>query len=181
MRLRIRIGDAEFDGEGEEQTIREQYQLFLEALSSAPPQREPISLRANPQQQTDNPTTTTTPPPAPTGANGGDFDQSLLERAFAQTKDIISLRHLPEGRNREADALLALLYGYLKLKGERDVYGVRLMKAAIQSGLSIDRVDRVIAAHRGYFIRGGARRGAHYSLNNQGERKVEQVLRDMYK
>ena len=40
-RLRVRIGDSEFEAEGDEVTVKEQYSLFLEALKTTAPAHVP--------------------------------------------------------------------------------------------------------------------------------------------
>ena len=53
-------------------------------------------------------------------------------------------------------------------------------KASAQSGLTIDRLDRVMAKNEPYCLKGGLKKGTYYSLNNQGLMKAGEVLRAMY-
>lgn len=167
-KLRVRLGNAEFEAEGDEAVVREQYNMFLKALPVA---QNMVEERAASE---DKPEKSTANHPQD---NAGD---QLIARAFSDERGVVSLRALPETKNRDADALLLLIYGHTKLKGAHDVFGTQVMKSARQSGLSIDRVDRIISIHKGFYMRGGARRGAKYTLNNQGVKKAEQILREMF-
>lgn len=51
---------------------------------------------------------------------------------------------------------------------------------AKQTGLSIERIDRVMSKIEAYCMSGGARKGTYYSLNNQGLARAREVLRAMY-
>lgn len=165
-RLRVRLGNSEFEAEGEEALIKEQYQMFLDAVARA--------HHLGQEEQTSSPVA------KPDGTSGNaTIHESLVERVFAVDRDGVSLQILPNGTTRAADAVLLLLYGHLRLRNESRVYGTQLMKDARRSGLSIDRIDRVISAHRDFYNRGGQRKGSRYSLNNQGVIKAEQILRSM--
>jgi hypothetical protein len=165
-KLRIKIGDAEFEAEGSQESIKLQYDAFLAALAVTP--------RA---------------PAARGGEGGGGIDHGggrtttedqdqLIAKAYIgdADKDLVSLRYLPKGENREADALLLLIYGYSKLKGAEAVLGTQLLRAARQSGLTLDRVDRHVAKYDSFLRKGGARKGMKYSLNNQGFVKAAELL-----
>ncbi len=173
-KLRVKIGESEFEAEGSEDAVKEQYRLFLDALS------------ATPQNSSENASQLVTPQGTQGTITGyapdvrEDLNPGVLEKAYAQSKELISLRMLPEGKMRDADALLMLLYGYLALKDEHFVPGTRLMKAARQSGLGIDRIDRAILPHKGLYNRGGARKGTRYGLNNQGQVKAKEILMEMF-
>lgn len=167
-KLRVKLGEAEFEAEGEEEVVREQYEMFLEAISGTQ------DVVAQPRQSA-----TDTQNDAPDDKSD-EFDSNLLDRLFSVERGVLSLRVLPQTKSRSADALLLLIYGFMKLQGEHDIFGTKLMKSARQSGLSIDRVDRVISAHKGLYMRGGARRGAKYTLNNQGVKKAEEIIEKMF-
>lgn len=178
-KLRVKVGDAEFDAEGPPDLIKEQYQAFLEAVraSPAPTPAQPAAL----MQPAPQPGTAGT---ASNGVSTPPADQMLsamLKRVFRDAGPVISLLALPKSKNAEADALLLLLYGYQELrKGEYPVTGVRLMQAAKQSGLhQIKRADRTISMNEPYIMAAGAHRGRKYSLNNQGVTRAEEIIREI--
>ena len=149
--------------------------MFLDVLASAP--RTPATPVGS---RTIEARSTIEGVPVQEGETVEVVPSTIMERAYSQDRGVVSLRMIPQTKNREADALLLVLYGYLALKNDHDVYGTKLMKAARQSGLSIDRIDRVISVHKGLYIRGGARRGARYALNNQGQAKARQILKELF-
>jgi hypothetical protein len=165
-KLRIKIGDAEFEAEGSQESIKLQYDAFLAALAAAPKASVVLPRAAGGSDA---------------GHRGGDLvpDDQFITKAFNTDadKDLVSLKYLPKGEGREADALLLLIYGYSKLKGAEAVLGTQLLKAARQSGLTLDRVDRHIAKHDAFLMKGGTRKGMKYSLYNQGVTKAAEVLK----
>jgi hypothetical protein len=170
VKLRSRLPNgAELEVEGPEKTVREFYETFLKGY------REPAS-----------------PPPAKAKQEGkdaglasntlggdspGTVPADVLNRLFVLSKDgRVTLRALPTTDTREADSLIALIYGYMALKDEHSVSGLELKQAAHQSGVQIDRVDRVLSPYETWVTAAGRKRGRKYGLNNQGVRKAEGVL-----
>lgn len=167
-KVRVRLGNAEFEAEGGEAVVKEQYDMFLKALASSGGLVQEQHLSEDCSENSS------------ARIQGAEAGGELVDRVFSNDRGVLSLRVLPQTKNRDADALLLLVYGYTKVKGGHDVFGTQLMKSARQSGLTIDRVDRVIVAHKGLYMRGGARRGAKYTLNNQGVIKSEQIMKEMF-
>jgi len=69
-----------------------------------------------------------------------------------------------------------LLYGYDRIKDQHSVTGGTLKKAARQSGIQLDRVDRLIEPYGPLVNIAGFKKGRRYGLNNQGIRKAEDLL-----
>lgn len=164
-KLHIRLGEAQFDGEGPQDSIRADYTAFLEAykvFQGTVPQVVPPA----PAQ-----------PPKPAGIAEG-----LLQRAFVRKEDIVSLRHLPPSDNstRAADAAILLLYGFKKVAAVEDVPVMKLNEGLRDSGLTIDRIDRFIGIHSQLFRKGGQRSGGRYALTNPGEAQAEKWLQEWY-
>lgn len=161
-KIQVRLGDAEFSAEGSEDAVKEQYGQFLELVRGrvAAPPRQPTStaLAAAAAQ-----------PPASVDA--------LTDRVFDRDKaGKVSLKALPTGASRDADALVLLLYGYRKLLDVHAIVGSQLLRAARQSGLQIDRVDIPLAVRAEFITTAGARRGKRYGLNNRGVAYAEDLL-----
>jgi hypothetical protein len=170
-KVRIKIGDAEFEAEGSEESVKQQYADFLGALENrraAPP--PPVNPAAQKQQ-------------AATGENASttvsSLDADLLNKVFKLDGDLVSLHFLPRGDNVRADALMLLLYGYATLKNQAMVLGTQLVRAANQSGLGLDRVDRSLESYesQNMVLRGGVRKGTKYGLNNPGKIRAEELLK----
>ncbi len=170
-RLRIKIGNAEFDAAGSEESVKAQYSAFLEALKAAPPS-----------------TGTHTPPPfapSPGGAQPTPDQPNVLidanaVRAFTVRGESVSLNALPRTENPAADAILLLLWGYEHFKQQTSVPSTTLADSARSSGLDLDRVDRSLAPQNRYFMRAGSRKGTRYSLNNPGRTHAAALLQALY-
>lgn len=157
-KVRVKIGDAEFEAEGSEQTVKEQYESFLASLAASPANGGKKAAEE--------------PPPKDPDTN----NERLIARAFKDEGGILSLRLHPKGDNRDADALLMILYGYLMLRNERDVLSTHLARSASQTGLGLDRLDRTMAKNEAFCGRGGERKGTYWSLNNMGIEKAKELI-----
>lgn len=167
-KLHVKIGQSEFTAEGTEESVKQDYERFLAALSIVPSPARPLTenLQIQPGRSE-----ITTP----------DLEPTVLQRAFTEDQQgIVSLRVRPSTPNRVADALLLILYGFRFLRSQHDVPVIQLMEAARQSGVGIDRIDRAIAPHRELITYGGTRRGGRYGLNNPGVIMAETLLREMF-
>lgn len=168
-KVRIKIGDAEFEAEGSEESVKLQFDSFLAALSARG--------TTTPQVQADRKTAGNgfeLPPPPSSG-----LEKAQLDRAFSIKDNVVSLRVLPQTQTREADTLLMLVYGFAAIKSQDMVLGTQLIKAARVSGLNLDRIDRAIGRHDQYLLKGGARKGMKYGLNNPGRAAAEEMIRQL--
>lgn len=172
-KVTIKIGDAEFSAEGDKETVAKQFEAFLAALahkpSAPPPSPAAPATPAGGSNGDDN-----------GGATAEDASSDIVKKAFKASKDIVSLNYLPRTSQKEADTLLLLLYGYAVLKGQDQVLGTQLIRAARQSGISLDRVDRAIGKHDSLLLKGGARKGVKYGLNNQGVKTAKEMLTALF-
>jgi hypothetical protein len=164
-RLKVRVGESEFDAEGPENTVKSQFELFLEALSA----------NGNGKSKNGSAPGHSDSPPRIDGDPIGEETWNRFYKEEGETD--VSLKVLPSTDNQNADALILLLYGYLHRKDADTVGSTDLLAMAKKSGLRIDRIDRNIPAGHNRFIgRGGSRRGMRYSLNNQGQRYAQELL-----
>jgi hypothetical protein len=160
-RIKVKIGPYEFDAEGDPDAVKQQYADFMTLVSQAP---SITPAAPNPVQP---------PPPA---ENVGKVD---VARVFRQG-DPLSLAALPRGDMANADGLLMLIYGYMKVLGEQGVTGTTLMKSAKQSGINVDRIDRALDPRRDLILQAGNKKGLRYSLNNRGEIEAERLMRQLF-
>ena len=168
-RLKMRIGEAEFEADVPENKVQPMYHQFLSmlerrgyALASA----APVSLSgvgADPAFEANVQDAASFEP------LGETLDQTSLLRIFDLREDgTLTLRVLPPGPDTNTDALLLLLYGYYRLKNEEYVLATQLFRAAAQSGIALRRSANEYARHSRFVVRGGRRKGSHYSLSSQG-------------
>lgn len=165
-RIKMKIGDAEFDAEGPSEIVTAQFNAFIAAIAAR-----------------------STKAVVPVVDDGGDevppnnfmpgtgIPQPILDRVFRKG-DTLSLAALPTGDNASADAMLALLYGYLMITGENAVTGTSLMKSAKISGIPIDRVDRLMSVSQpDYVLSAGVKKARRYQLNNRGISRAEEIIK----
>lgn len=166
-RLKITVGEDVFDAEGPEAAVKEQFAEFRSLVEERAKTQKPGNTPATPEG---NGARHAAPP-------AGD----LHSRVFQQSPDgTVSLKVLPKGKDKDADALLLILYGFQKLKGQDNIFGTRMSKAAQISGVSVSRIDKALERHSDYYIRGGQRRSANYTLNNQGITKAEEIMNHIF-
>lgn len=167
-RLHVKLGPAEFNGEGPEASVKEAYEQFLKAMAAFQP-FVPTPAPNTPQKDS-----------APQELSKA--DEKLLERAFIREGDRLILRHLPSADrpNRAAETAIMLLYGFKKLLATEDVLVTRLNESLRASGINMERIDRSLAVHSALYRKGGTRSGGRYTLNNQGDLQAEQWLRELF-
>ena len=182
-KIKVRIGNAEFEATGTEASVQRQFEIFMGKIpeargsGSVPPPKgisgEPsgsgVPEGGDGQERADE-------PPTP-------VDRDILSRAFVQdSKGIVSLKALPpDGQDKAGDALLLILYGFLKVKNQTEVFVTQMATSARQSGVTVDRIDRTISGKSSYFLKAGSRRGGKYQLNNQGIQYAESMLGRMFR
>ena len=101
-RLKMKIGDAEFEADVAGDAVQPMYDQFLSMLGHRRNDTGGIVFaEAMPH---------------------GDLDPDLIKQIFDVCQDgAVVLKMLPDGPDREADAMLLLLYGYYLLKNEECV------------------------------------------------------------
>ena len=165
-KLHIKLGEAEFNAEGPQEIVQKAFEKFLAAT-----EKVPASAPKPKDQHSDGSHKT------------GSLDPAILNRAYTVDgrRKFVSLRVLPaEGPNKASDAALLVLYGHQNLLQMVEVPVTRLKKGLRQSGIQVDRIDRIMAPHSHITQKGGTGVGGKYSLNNQGLIQAEGMLRKMF-
>lgn len=170
-RIKIKLPNgAEFEAEGSAEDVKAQYEAFMDMMKAAPvappaavePVKDPIKTNTAGQLQ-------------------GEPDDEFLKRIFdLGTDGLISLKVLPHGENAHSDGLLLLLYGYRRIPKTENVFAVTLSRAAAKSGIQFERLDRAMEQHAALVRRGGFKRGATYTLNNQGVARAAQIAMNIF-
>ncbi len=168
-KIQTKIGSAEFSAEGAEESVRADYDRFLRVLEARPAASDFRQANGSSEQGAES---------------AGDLDQSLLQAVFKtdQEHGWVSLKVLPpaDSSNRAADAAVILMYGFHKVLDQSEAPVTKLLGGLRESGISIDRFDRVIAAHSGLILKGGQKIGAKYRLNNQGMIQAATMIRQFF-
>lgn len=161
-RIKVKLGDAEFDAEGKAETVQAQYDAFLKLVASLP----------RPEAATPKPNLAKATP-----SGGIEIADAAMDRIFRRG-EVLSLAALPSGEDMEADTMLVLLYGYLKIQSEQTVTGTTLRKSALVSGVNIERADRIMnALIPDYVLAAGVRKARRYQLNNRGLTRAEGIIK----
>src|ERR1700733_6451911 len=109
-------------------------------------------------------------------APGESADIRLLRRLFDLRHDgVVTLKALPPGAERRAEALLLILYGYRSLKNEEGVLATQLHRAAERSGISIRCAAYELTSYGRFVNRVGQRKGSAYSLNAEGLAMAQEI------
>jgi len=185
-RLKLKIGEAEFEAdvpENKVQPMYAQFLLMLERRSQAPVRLFDAGAQVYPQEH-DIEATVRDGSSAESVSEPEflheTFDQTLLPRIFDLHDDgAVTLKVLPKGPDTNADAMLLLLYGYYRLKNEEYVLATQLFRAADQSGISLRRPANEQVRNGRFVIRCGQRKGSHYSLNRQGLEKAKKIAAEI--
>lgn len=167
-RLKIKLGDHEFEAEGPADDVKAQFEAFRDLVMSLPERKTenisdggatpPVTPASNQQAQT--------------GAVALDVD-----RIFRAQDRVISLTAAPAS---ETDAVLLILYGQRHYRNNENATGSEIIDGMEQSGYRTPRTDRILAglASEAAVIITGAHRGKRYRLTNQGFARAESVVRE---
>jgi hypothetical protein len=164
-RIKVKIGDNEFEAEGPTATVQAQFKAFQEIVSTMPrvvapshPKREQQTIR----QQDD----TNTIPHIP------------IEKILHVSGRVVSLTALPKSAT---EAALLILLGHKDLRNNVSVTGQEIGDGLDQSGRPVPRVDRVMdsALEQALVLKTGIKRGTRYRLTNQGLSKALNLAKDL--
>jgi hypothetical protein len=157
-RLKIKIGDHEFEAEGPVEAVKAQFDAFKELISLVP------------EHKTEN-TTSEQPAEAP-------LQNALpVDKIFRVENRVISVTVPPSS---DTDAVLLILYGQRHYRNNPSPTGSEIMDGMMESGYRTSRIDRILAilSNEGAVIITGAHRGKRYRLTNLGVTRTEGIIRD---
>jgi hypothetical protein len=165
-KLEISIGNSKFAAEGPEEAVKAAFEAWRALVTATP-----AALESGQKPKAETVPATDTNQMA-----------ALLDRVFSKDEPAgVSLLVKPRTDRVEADSLILLLYGFLKIRNQTAVTAVRLGQAAEKSGLQLDRIDRVTVARKELITEAGQRRGKKYGLNNPGVAHAEKMLGEILK
>ena len=170
-RLKIKIGDHEFEAEGPADAVQAQFEAFKELVSSAP---------VKPPQPRKDETPDANGGGEPENGDKPPAGQLELDKIMKAEGRIVSLT--VRATNAD-DAVLLMMLGQRQYRGNNSVTGGEIKDGLRQSGQLIERVDRVLdklsAADTGLVITIGQRKGRRYRLTNAGVAKAQEVARSL--
>jgi hypothetical protein len=161
-KIRMKIGDHEFEAEGSAEIVQAQFQTFRELLSSLG-NSTPAPQPSKPQEIAEIPSSSAHIP---------------LERIMRSQGRIVSLTAMPSSTE---DAALLIVLGNRDLRNNETVTGGEIGDGLAQSGRPVGRVDRVMEKLIGenYILKSGFRRATRYRLSNTGQQKALAIAREL--
>lgn len=165
-KLKIKIGDHEFEAEGTPEDVREQFAMFKEmvsdssksapAPSEAPPAADPITFK---------------PIIPPAGAAAVDAGLAQIMNVEGR---IVSLTAAPDTHD---DSVLLIIYGQKVLRANDAATGSEILDGLEASGPAPNRIDRIIekAIDAGDVMAHGSGRAKRYRLTNAGVAKARNI------
>jgi hypothetical protein len=190
-RLKMKIGDAEFEADVPESIVQPMYDRFLSMVER---RRTPFSWQLDTAGNAHKKTPDIEESvrggieevvrSSATKVRHGTCDENFLTQVFDLRHDgVVILKVLPKGPDQHADGLLLLLYGYYRVKNEKRVMATVLNRAAEQSGIPL-RPLRGLAncytRNSRYVVRGGYGKGSNYSLNSEGLAIANEIVANIF-
>ena len=170
-KLRIKIGEHEFEAEGSPEQVTAQFEAWKELVTSVP-----ISGSSGTKVTTKFP---------------GNVTEVKTQDGFAAPWDIfeiddkrklVTLKIHPTGDDKDELALLLLLFGYKKSYAQDEVLATKLIASMQVSGLRPGRIDRTLAGFidNGLVLNSGRGKGSKYRLTNTGYAKADETARELF-
>jgi hypothetical protein len=185
IKVKVNVAGHSFDAEGPEHAISEKFdrwQSLVEkalAVGNGTPGlvTERSAAHDAPARAAADPEEVRETLPAP---NGSEFTREQLGKLFDsdERRGIVWLR-VPV--HDEADAALAMLYGFRALRSMDAVSTLRLSAAMERAGHGVPRLDRPLAQYieARLIIPHGVRRGRTYRLTATGLAQARRILNDL--
>jgi|ERR1035437_149077 hypothetical protein len=164
-RIKIKIGDHEFEAEGPADTVQSQFEAFREMISTIP--RTALA-----------PTPNNTAQVKQEKDDIEDLPHIEVGKVLHVAGRVVSLTALPKSTE---DAALLIMLGHKDLRNNLTVTGQEIGDGLAQSGRPVLRVDRIMekALGEALVLKTGIKRGTRYRLTNQGLTKALNVAKDL--
>ena len=164
-RIKVKIGNNEFEAEGPTDVVKEQFESFKEIIRLAPA-KTPVEQLADTAKSIAN----------QFAADG--IPMLNLEKIMHISGRIVSLTALPA---TPLDAALLIMLGHSALRQNTSPTGQEIGDGLDQSGRPVPRVDRIMESAIGeaLVLKTGIKRATRYRLTNQGLVKAQGLARDL--
>jgi hypothetical protein len=164
-RIKVKIGENEFEAEGSPEMVKAQFDAFKEMLTSIPVRNDTPKGRDSQQVTTAQ-------------ELAEDSELANFDKIFRVESRVISLTALP---GNVLDATLLTMFGQRHFRNNDSITGAEVKDGLEQSGFRVDRVDRHIdkLTTEGLVIKIGIGKGSRYRLTNQGMSRAQALARDL--
>ena len=170
-RLKIKVGQHEFEAEGSPEDVREQFQAFKEMIAVVP-----LSPTPNPQIQPAKDQNGQERAPEKTDVPLGELALTEIMKVEVRT---VSLTVRPKTL---IDGILLILLGQKLLRQNDSVTGGEILNGLkTTGGLEFGRIDRVMEdiGKDGDIIITGENRGKRYRMTNAGVTKARRIASEL--
>jgi hypothetical protein len=153
-RIKIKIGEHEFEAEGPADVVERQFEAFKELIANTPRQPNVSTERQGNQGKT-------------TENAGSGASNPTLDKIMKVDGRVISLTVRPQA---ESTAALLVLLGQKMYRGNETVTASEVRDGLEHSGYRFARVDRLMQplCDEGLVIKIGTRKATRYRLTNPG-------------
>jgi hypothetical protein len=160
-RIKIKIGEHEFEAEGPAKVVQEQFEAFKQLI-------------AKPPQQAATPSGDTLDKSIRTRNADGDIP---FDKIYKVEKRIVSLTTKPES---ETYAAMLIMLGQKAYRENETVTASEIKDGLSQSGYRPERINRIMQplADEGSVVRIGVRKGTRYRFTNQGFSKAQSAAKE---
>jgi hypothetical protein len=171
-RLKIKIGDHEFEAEGPADAVQAQFQMFKELVASTP--AAPATPAPKPKDRQED------AEDIKNGNENGNGDGTGLDLTKIMKVDdrVVSMTVPAES---VSDGVLLILFGQREFRANDSVTGFEVLQGLQMTGQPVDRVDKTLnrLATDGLVITIGIRRGRRYRLTNTGMTKAREIAKGL--
>jgi hypothetical protein len=159
MKIRIKIGDNEFDAEGQPDAIQAQMANFMRLMGH----EEPAAVHTAEMLQESPPLPAASEPPPP-----------VMSELLHVDGSIVSLSALSGSLEKD---VLVLMLGQQQLRNNNAIGGTEIMAGLRASGHHIDRADHILNRYVriGDIVVTGKRRRRRYRLTTDGVAKALKI------
>jgi hypothetical protein len=163
-RLKIKIGNHEFEAEGPAEIVQQQFAEFRELLTAVPPKPEAEQPETAPRQEAAD--------------NSAPLPHLPLEKIMKVEGRVVSLTAKCDTVD---EAITLALLGQKEFRSNQSVSGAEIMDGLKQSGYILPRIDKMLdkLSADGKVMTIGVRRSRRYRLTNQGLRFALQTAKEL--
>ena len=161
-KVRMKIGEHEFEAEGTPEGVQSQFEAFRLILSTLDTKPKTVQVET----------------PGDDEENKGDSSHVRLDRIMKAQGRVVSLTALPAAIE---DAALLILLGNREMRDNEAATGGEIGDGLAQSGRPVDRVDRIVSKliADAFVLKSGIKRSSRYRLSNLGHQKALAVAREL--
>ena len=174
FKLRFKIGQHEFEAEGDKETVERQLAVWRDLITQLPSPPPPAGGLTPPAPNSATGAAPAAPPPP--ASDSVDYDKLFRQ----DRRGVVSLTVLPQGDRALPSAGLLVMLGRKHYVDEDLVGGAWLLDGLRQSGMAAERADRVFDDYYPQFVTTvGAHRAIRYRLTNLGMARALELAKEL--